>query len=285
MAWKRAFRGVEVVNDQYAVIGNPIAHSKSPEIHGYFAAQTAQRMEYERVLAPVDAFEATVRGLIVAGYRGANVTVPFKLDAFALATELTARARAAGAVNTLRFNGQVILGDNTDGIGLVRDITSNASFNLHGARILVLGAGGAARGALLPLLDEQPACCVIANRTPAKARELAAEFARNSAVEISGCAFEELNGVFDVVINATSASLNDSLPPIPASVFALGALAYDMMYAKELTVFLRFAQQQGAIVRDGLGMLVEQAAESFFLWRGVQPQTAPVLTALRTKLG
>ena len=268
--------------DRYAVIGNPIAHSKSPDIHAAFAAQTGQNLRYERVLAPLDGFSATVAALMQAGFKGANVTVPFKLEAFALAHHLTPRARAAGAVNTLIFDGATITGDNTDGVGLVTDIVGNAAVPLHGARVLLLGAGGAARGALLPLLEQKPAQCTIANRTPARAEQLAQEFASHG--ELSACSFEDARAPFDVIINATSASLADDLPPLAPVVFAKDCLAYDMMYAKEPTVFLRFAADHGAHVRDGLGMLVEQAAESFRIWRGVQPQTAPVFELLRARL-
>ncbi len=268
--------------DRYAVIGNPIAHSKSPEIHAAFAAQTGQALNYERVLAPLDGFGATVQNLIHAGFRGCNVTVPFKLDAFALAQQLSPRARAAGAVNTLSFRDGEVLGENTDGIGLVTDIVHNAGVPLRGQRVLLLGAGGAARGALLPMLEQQPASLVIANRTRAKAEQLLAEF--RDFPHMTAREFDMLDEAFDVVVNATSASLDDALPPLPSSIFAPDALAYDMMYAAMPTVFLRFAASHGARVRDGLGMLVEQAAESFFIWRGVRPDTAPVYAALRAQL-
>jgi shikimate dehydrogenase len=273
------------MTDIYAVIGNPIAHSKSPEIHARFAAQTGQDIEYRRLLAPLDDFAGTVAAFIAAGGKGANVTVPFKLEAFALATRLTPRAQAAGAVNTLKFDGDAILGDNTDGVGLVADIVRNAGIALAGRRILLLGAGGAARGVILPLLQQAPAELVIANRTAAKALALAQEFAAQGP--ILACDFADLAGPFDIVINATAASLAAALPPIPARVFNPACFAYDMMYMmgnKEPTVFLRFAAQHGATVRDGLGMLVEQAAESFLLWRGVRPATAPVLAQLRSQL-
>lgn len=268
--------------DRYAVIGYPVAHSKSPEIHSRFAAQTRQKMVYERLLAPLDGFAATVHRFIGQGGKGANVTLPFKLEAYELATQLTQRAQAAGAVNTLKFDGNVILGDNTDGVGLVEDITRNAGASLTGKRILLLGAGGAARGAILPLLQAQPAGMVIANRTKSKAAVLAQQFIAHG--NILACDFTELHGPFDLIINATSASLANQLPPVPASVFSVDTLAYDMMYAKAPTVFMRFAAQHGAAVRDGLGMLVEQAAESFYLWRGVRPDTAPVFAELRGKL-
>jgi shikimate dehydrogenase len=268
--------------DRYAVIGNPIAHSKSPDIHARFAAQSGQALTYERLLAPLDGFAAVVRGFIAHGGCGMNVTVPFKLDAYALATELSERAQAAGAVNTLKFEGNIIHGDNTDGVGLVTDIVGNAGRSLHGARIALLGAGGATRGALLPLLQQQPAELVIANRTPAKAEQLAQQFAANG--KLAASTFEALQGPFDLVINATAASLAGELPPLPARIFGAQTLAYDMMYGKKPTVFMEFAAGQGAAVRDGLGMLVEQAAESFLLWRGIRPDTAPVFAALRAAL-
>ncbi len=274
--------------DRYVVIGNPIAHSKSPQIHAAFARQTGEALVYERLLAPVDGFEQTVRDFIAAGGRGANVTVPFKLEAFALATELSERARMAGAVNTLRFDraaGMVtIVGDNTDGVGLVRDIMLNAGVQMKGARVLLLGAGGAARGVLLPLLAESPAQLVIANRTLERAEALVTGFASASPTALSASRFETLGGSFDIVINATSASLSSELPPVPASAFATGGFAYDMMYGAQPTVFMQMAQQAGAAVRDGLGMLVEQAAESFFVWRGVRPDTLPVYRELRAQL-
>ncbi len=274
--------------DRYVVIGNPIAHSKSPQIHAAFARQTGAALVYERLLAPVDGFEQTVRDFIAAGGRGANVTVPFKLEAFAMATELSERARMAGAVNTLRFDraaGTVtIVGDNTDGVGLVRDIMLNAGVQMKGARVLLLGAGGAARGVLLPLLAESPAQLVIANRTLERAEALVAGFASASPTALSASRFETLPGSFDIVINATSASLSSELPPVPASAFTTGGFAYDMMYGAQPTVFMQMAQQAGAAVRDGLGMLVEQAAESFFVWRGVRPDTLPVYRELRAQL-
>lgn len=268
--------------DRYAVIGNPIAHSKSPEIHARFAAQTGQRLTYERLLAPLDGFVDTVRAFVREGGKGMNVTVPFKLEAHALADLLTPRAQAAGAVNTLQFKDDGILGDNTDGVGLVQDIVRNAGMPIADKRVLLLGAGGAARGVILPLLEQKPCELVLANRTLSKAEELAQQFAANGSIEVS--AFDSLRDAFDIVINATAASLNAEMPPVPTSVFAAHTLAYDMMYGKESTIFMRGAQAHGAQVRDGLGMLVEQAAESFYLWRGVRPDTADVFTELRTQL-
>jgi shikimate dehydrogenase len=269
--------------DAYVVIGNPIAHSKSPEIHAQFAAQTGQVLSYERLLAPLHGFADSVRTFIGQGGRGANVTLPFKLDAHALATRLTERARLAGAVNTLKFDGAEILGDNTDGAGLVADIVHNAGVALQGKRVLLMGAGGASRGALLPLLEQQPAELVLVNRTAAKAQELATQFTRYG--NVVAAAYADLSGSFDVVVNATSASLDADVPPLPVSVFHPGTLAYDMMYGAQDTVFMQFAQRHGALARDGLGMLVEQAAEAFFLWRGVRPQTDQVFASLRRQLG
>ena len=272
--------------DRYAVIGNPVGHSKSPVIHAAFARQTGQALAYEALLAPLDGFAATVAAFRAAGGRGLNVTVPFKLEAFALATRRSPRAQAAGAVNTLAFDaeGEGVYGDNTDGAGLVRDIGHNLACALAGRRILLLGAGGAARGALLPLLGEAPAALTLANRSVDKAHALAAAFAAHAgSVALDACGFAQLAGRrFDVVINATAASLADQAPPLPPGLYADGALAYDMMYGRGDTPFLAAARGDGAArLADGLGMLVEQAAESFLLWRGVRPDTAPVLAALR----
>lgn len=271
------------MTDRYAVIGNPIAHSKSPQIHAAFARLTLQDLTYEAILAPIDGFTATVRAFIAAGGRGLNVTVPFKLEAYALADTRSPRAEAAKAVNTLAFSDAGIHGDNTDGLGLVADLTRNLGLELAGKRLLLLGAGGAARGVLLPLMAERPAVLTLANRTAAKARQLLAEFLPHA----DGCpmdagGFAELSGrQFDLVINATAASLADEAPPLPAGLYAPGSLAYDMVYGRE-TPFLAAARAQGAArLADGLGMLVEQAAESFFLWRGVRPDTAPILAQLR----
>lgn len=271
------------MTDRYVVIGNPIAHSKSPHIHARFAQQTGQDIGYDRLLAPLDGFDASVRDFIAGGGCGANVTVPFKLAAFALADELSPRAQAAGAVNTLKFSHGRISGDNTDGVGLVRDMVMNAGATVVGARILLLGAGGAARGVILPLLEQQPGCIVIANRTLSKAEALVTQFA-HSAATLSAARFDDLQDPFDIVINATSASLSAELPPVPASAFSSATFAYDMMYGAAPTVFLQMAASHGARVRDGLGMLVEQAAESFFVWRGVRPDTAPVYQWLREQL-
>ena len=270
--------------DHYAVVGNPIAHSKSPWIHAAFARQTGQALVYQTLLAPLDGFEQSVTAFRIGGGRGLNVTVPFKLEAFALANHHTPRAEAAGAVNTLAFGPDGILGDNTDGAGLVRDLSFNLHCPLVGRRILLHGAGGATRGVLLPLLTSLPASLTIANRTASKAIALAERFIPHAGrARVDGCGFEELAGRrFDLVINATAASLADELPPLPPGMYAEGALAYDMMYGRGQTPFLRAALADGAArVADGLGMLVEQAAESFALWRGVRPDSAPVLAELR----
>ncbi|MEO1767017.1 shikimate dehydrogenase [Thiobacter aerophilum] len=266
------------MTDRYAVFGNPIAHSLSPRIHAAFARQTGQDMVYEARLAPLNGFIDALEAFRAEGGKGANVTVPFKVDAFHYAQTLSERARLAQAVNTLKFEGEHILGDNTDGAGLVRDITANLGLGIRAKHVLLLGAGGAARGVILPLLQEGPARLFIANRTPEKATALAAQF--GALGPVTGGGFDAITGAFDIVINATSTGLSDEMPPLPGRVFAPGALAYDMMYGKE-TPFMAFARAQRARVVDGLGMLVEQAAESFFWWRGVRPETAPVIAQLR----
>jgi len=264
------------MTDRYAVIGHPVAHSKSPWIHAEFARQTRQDLDYGRIEAPLDAFARSVDAFRAAGGRGANVTLPFKGEACAYATRLTERARVAQAVNTLRFEGAQALGDNTDGVGLVTDLERNLGRAIAGRRVLLLGAGGAARGVLQPLLERSPAALTIANRTVPRARELARLFGK-----ARGGGYEALAGeAFDLVINATSAGLSGESPPLPAAAFAPGAFAYDMVYGRD-TPFLALARAAGAAVSDGLGMLVEQAAESFWIWRGVRPDTGPVLAALR----
>ncbi|MGH8685911.1 MAG: shikimate dehydrogenase [Nitrosospira sp.] len=269
------------MSDLYAVIGNPIAHSRSPLIHAEFSRQTGQDVRYEAILAPANAFAATVEIFRRRGGKGMNVTVPFKLEACKISSRLTERARAAQAVNTLVFDAGEILGDNTDGAGLVRDIIFNLEFSLRAKQVLLMGAGGAARGAMLPLLEHQPSMLTIANRTKQKAHELQQQFSCYGNI-ISGD-YADLRGrKFDLVINATSASLNGKLPLLPPGIFAGESLAYDMMYGGEHTPFLQFAKQQGVKrLADGIGMLVEQAAESFFLWRGIRPQTAPVIEMLQ----
>ena len=266
---------------RYVVIGNPVAHSKSPQIHRLFAAQTGQDIEYTTLLAAVDGFAAAVEAFRAGGGNGANVTVPFKEQAFRLSQQLTPRARAAGAVNTLTFNDDGIVGDNTDGAGLVRDIEHNLGFPLRGRRVLLLGAGGAARGVMLPLLEAAPASLTLANRSADKARQLAAEFSSDpAALPLIGGGYAEIGGDYDLVINATAAGLTDAALPLAASAFAAGSLAYDMMYGRD-TPFLRLAASAGATCSDGLGMLVEQAAEAFFVWLRVRPDSAPVLAQLR----
>ena len=272
------------MTDKYCVFGNPISHSKSPIIHAAFAHQTGQDIEYRAILAPTDGFADAVDAFIAEGGKGANVTVPFKQEAFQLATRLTLRAEQAGAVNTLVFKDDEVVGDNTDGVGLLRDIMITLNYPIRGKRVLLLGAGGAARGVVGPLLGEHPASLTIANRTVVRARSLAEHFAATGPV--TGCGYDELAGQsFDIVINATSASLAGELPPLPDGLLAPAGLAYDMMYGRGTTPFLAWAQAQGAgQCADGLGMLVEQAAEAFHVWRGVRPESAPVLAALRAQL-
>ena len=272
------------MSDLYCVFGNPIAHSRSPAIHAAFAAATAQDLRYEARLAPSDGFAKSVATFVAEGGRGANVTVPFKEEAFRLCSHLSERAARAGAVNTLVFGKDGISGDNTDGAGLVRDITINLAFPLAGRRILLLGAGGAARGVIAPLLAGQPACLHIANRSADKAQALARTF--SDLAPLDGGSFAELAGKsFDLVINATSASLSGEWLPLPEGLFAPAALAYDMMYGKGETPFMLQAAAQGAgRCADGLGMLVEQAAEAFYVWRGVRPASAAVLADLRRQI-
>ncbi|MDR3353269.1 MAG: shikimate dehydrogenase [Zoogloeaceae bacterium] len=276
--------------DLYAVFGNPIAHSLSPRIHTAFAAATGQALRYETRLAPREGFVEAWRVFVAQGGRGANVTVPFKEDAFRLCARpenaLSERARLSGAVNTLCREGERVFGDNTDGAGLLRDLEGNLAARLAGRRVLLLGAGGAARGVLPPLRARHPACLCIANRTAEKARALAAEFS-TPELPLAGCGFAELptilnEGAFDIVLNATAASLANTTPPLPPGLFAPEALAYDMMYGKGQTPFLKAAAEIGAkTLSDGLGMLVEQAAESFLLWRGIRPETRAILEGLR----
>ncbi len=273
--------------DRYAVIGNPIAHSKSPAIHAAFARQTGQAMTYEAILGPEHGFADTVRAFAASGGKGMNVTVPFKLDAYDLADHLSERAQAAGAVNTLSFRADGIHADNTDGIGLIRDLEINLACPLANKHVLLLGAGGAARGVLLPLIAAGPASIRIANRTAARATELAERFRPLCQhTRLDGCGFDGIGDApVDVVINATSASLSSDVPPIPDSAYAGCELAYDMMYGAHPTAFMNAARSAGASrVADGLGMLVEQAAESFYLWRGVRPQSGEVLAQLRLQL-
>lgn len=265
-----------------AVFGNPIGHSKSPMIHAEFANQTGQDIDYTAIEPPMGELAAAWQAFCAEGGRGANVTVPFKADAFALCDTLSHRARRAGAVNTLILsdNGRTY-GDTTDGVGLVRDLAYHR-VALAGKRILIVGAGGAVRGILEPLLAEQPGGVVVVNRTAEKAQQLAEDFA--DLGPIKGGGFDTPEGAFDVVINGTSASLSGDLPPLPDGLFANGAWAYDMMYGAEPTVFLQWAGPRGAKLLDGLGMLVEQAAESFYLWCNQRPDTAPVRAMLRQSL-
>ena len=276
------------MKDQYAVIGNPIEHSKSPWIHAKFAEQTGEPVEYGRILGPLNGFEREVKNFVASGGRGMNVTVPFKLEAHALADSLSPRAAAAGAVNTLAFGPDGVRGDNTDGVGLVRDIEVNLGVSLKGAPILLLGAGGAARGVVLPIFDRAPAALTIVNRTAAKAHQLVEQFAQNAAecgVRFAGGGADRAEaGRYDVIVNATAGSLDAALPDCDDSAFGAGTLAYDMMYGAQPTVFMQHASKLGARASDGLGMLVEQAAESFFIWRGVRPDGGAVLRELRQTL-
>jgi shikimate dehydrogenase len=269
------------MTDRYAVIGNPIAHSKSPVIHAAFARQTGQDLTYERILGPVGGFQVAVDAFRAEGGRGLSVTLPFKLEACAYATDLSDRAEAAGAVNTLKFEGADTFGDNTDGAGLVRDVQGNLGVPLRAKRVLIAGAGGAAQGLVVPIFACGVADLVVANRTLSKAETLAARFAERGPVSASS--FEALaEQRFDVVINATAASIGGECPPLPAVVYEDCALAYELMYGRGETPFMQQALAGGAAkVADGLGMLVEQAAEAFELWRGVRPDTAPVLVLLR----
>lgn len=268
------------MTDKYAVIGNPIAHSKSPIIHQAFAKQTSQDISYERILAPLDGFEAVVKDLIAQGYKGLNVTVPFKFEAFNMANVHKPRTLLAAAANTLLFNAQDITADNTDGAGLVRDISHNLAYAIAGKSVLLLGAGGAAAGVLQPLLDCKPNVLVIANRSLDKAAAMVGKV-EATLTDVRACAFNQLQSqTFDIIVNATSAGLTASALPIPDTIFAKGCLAYDMMYGRE-TPFMTQARAAGAQVADGLGMLVEQAAEAFHLWRGVRPDTKPVIDMMR----
>lgn len=286
------------MTQRFVVIGNPVAHSKSPDIHRMFAEQTGLDIEYTTLLAPLDGFAEAVRAFRDSGGSGANVTVPFKEQAFELGKRHTARARAAGAVNTLIFNSNRIMGDNTDGAGLVQDLKGNLEFPVKGKRVLLVGAGGAARGVLLSLLDEVPASVTIVNRTVDKARQLAREFSSIAAFVIAdpalqvkggrppqlpliGGGFDDIRGrEYDLVINATSTGLSGEELPLENTTFAQNGLAYDMMYGRE-TPFMQLAASTGVRTADGLGMLVEQAAESFHVWLGVKPETATVLEQLR----
>ena len=275
---------------RYAVAGNPVEHSRSPAIHALFARATGQSVDYGRLLCPLDGFAATIRAFAADGAQGCNVTVPFKFEAFELAARRTRRAELAQAANTLRFDPTAQggwLADNTDGVGLVRDITVNAGVTLTGQRVLLLGAGGASAGVLGPLIESRPAEIVVANRTVDKAKDLVARhqaWADEHGVALRASTLADVGTGYDVLINGTAASLSGGGVPVQGPVLKVGALALDMMYGPAARPFLRWAQAQGAKGRDGLGMLVEQAAESFALWRGVRPDTASVLASLRAEV-
>lgn len=264
--------------DHYAVFGNPITHSLSPKIHSLFAAQSQQSIDYQAILVEEGKFDEAAYHFFQQGGKGFNITVPFKEDAFHYADELTARAKLAGAVNTLSYDGQKCIGDNTDGIGLVNDLTINHDVKLTDKKILILGAGGAVKGVLGPLLEQQPKSITICNRTVSKAESLAKLF-NDDKDRVDAQGYEDLgNQSFDIVINGTSSSLNNELLPIPDSIFNENSISYDMMYSKEATVFQKWSLEFGAEkALDGLGMLIEQAAEAFYLWRGVRPETKPVI--------
>jgi shikimate dehydrogenase len=275
--------------DEYAVMGNPVSHSKSPQIHTLFAEQTGQHIRYRAIQVDPGGFEQAVGNFFAAGGKGLNITVPFKQEAWQLTNQCSERAQLAGAVNTLKpLPNNELFGDNTDGIGLVRDLTDNLGITLKDQRLLLIGAGGAARGVIAPLLETHPARLVLANRTADRAHDLASYFANQLAQfkNIEARSFDDLEDEsFNVVINATSASLSGDLPPVPASAVNQAEMVYDMMYAAQPTAFLQWAQQQGAKqVSDGMGMLVEQAAESFFIWRNVKPETARVIKTVRDSL-
>ncbi|HTN47840.1 MAG TPA: shikimate dehydrogenase [Burkholderiaceae bacterium] len=266
--------------DKYGVVGNPIAHSRSPEIHQRFARQTQQRISYERIEVPLDGFEERALALRDAGFRGLNVTLPFKVDAAKLSDDLMPRARLAGAVNTLVFDGDTIVGDNTDGIGFVRDVRDRLKFDPCDRSVLVVGAGGAVRGVIGSLLDTSARWIAVANRTHQRAEELAEEFGVE-AIHLDEIPAEH----FDLIINGTSTGLKHDAPPIDPETFNDCTLAYDLVYAADPTPFMELARSGGAkTVSDGLGMLIEQAAESFQLWRGVRPDTAAVYRELRALL-
>jgi shikimate dehydrogenase len=273
--------------DSYAVLGNPVAHSRSPAIHAAFARQTGQVLDYGRLECALDGFGSAVRGFAAAGGRGCNVTVPFKFEALALAARSSERAALAGAANTLRFDADGWLADNTDGVGLVRDIEHNAGLALAGQQVLLVGAGGAAAGVLGPLLAARPARVVVANRSLDKAQGLVerhAAWAVRHGVALTAAPLQTAGRGFGVLLNASASSLQGAASPVPAEVLAPGALAIDLMYGPAARPFLSWAAAAGARTRDGLGMLVEQAAEAFALWRGVRPDTAPVLLALRAEV-
>lgn len=271
--------------DRYAVFGNPIKHSRSPAIHAAFARQCDQRMQYRAVLVDLDGFDTAARKFFTGGGAGLNITVPFKREAFAFADRLSDRATRAGAVNTLSLAGDgAIEGDNTDGIGLVRDMIANLGWVVQGLRVLIIGAGGAVRGVLEPLLREKPRELLIVNRTASKAEQLAAEFADIAPLEGGGYSMIG-ERQFDLIINGSSAGLTGEMPELPDSVLTQRSCCYDMVYGAEPTAFMRWAAHNTAwAVADGLGMLVEQAAQSFYIWRHVRPETRPVIMQLRDQL-
>lgn len=277
----------KTVLGKYAVFGNPIHHSKSPRLHQAFAQQTGESIQYTAELVDVNNFSSAADAFFADGGQGLNVTVPFKIEALHYADTLTERAQVAGAVNTLINTGDDIVGDNTDGIGFVDDVTHNLQWPLTGKRILILGAGGAVRGLLGPLLEQQPAAITIANRTVAKAESLLGTLAQKtpSSCERHACHYDDVATPFELVINGTSASLHGELPRLSPKVITENTYCYDMMYGKEPTAFMQWAEQQGArSVADGLGMLVCQGAESFYQWRGVKPTAQPVITLLRQSM-
>jgi len=270
--------------DDYAVMGNPISHSKSPSIHTIFAEQTQQSILYTAIHVDLGGFKQAVGNFAATGGKGLNITVPFKREAWELVSERSERAQRAGAINTIKIEGDKLFGDNTDGVGLVNDLTKNHAVALKDKNILLMGAGGAARGVLVPLLEQNPGSLFVANRTPDKAKDLADDF--SDAGNVKGGGYEALADLkFDVVINATAASLQGDLPPLPDTLLNDNATCYDMMYGAEPTPFMQWATSHKAgKVLDGLGMLVEQAAESFFIWRGVKPETKVVIVKLRKEL-
>lgn len=270
--------------DDYAVMGNPISHSKSPSIHTLFSEQTTQSILYTAIQVDLGGFTQAVGNFVASGGKGLNITVPFKQEAWALVNQRSERAERAGAVNTIKIEDDQLYGDNTDGVGLVNDLTSNHGIELKDKNILLMGAGGAARGVLVPLLKENPSSLFIANRTPDKAKDLAEDFSNTGNVEGGG--YESLTDKkFDLVINATAASLQGELPPLPDTLLNDNASCYDMMYSAKPTPFMEWATEHKATkVLDGLGMLVEQAAESFYIWRNVKPETKTVIERLRKEL-
>jgi shikimate dehydrogenase len=267
--------------DRYAVIGNPIVQSKSPIIHGLFAAATSQQMEYTKVEGRIGDFAKQLDELRAGGMRGMNVTAPFKLEAFAYATHLSESAKLAGAVNALKFDGNEVHAQNFDGVGLVNDIERNHKTPMKAKRVLLLGAGGAVRGALLPFARCEPQLLVVANRTLSKAQELVNMLRTQSSVNVQACSYEDLTEPFDVIVNGTSASLFGQVPAVPSEVFSSDSLVYEMAYGKGATPFLQLAKASGVNrMVDGVGMLVEQAALAFEWWRGVRPDTAEAIAKL-----